>query len=111
VERFARGAGDDSLDRAARVFSVPAEPIAPTRIREWARSIGVSEVAAAFAPVGRAAAALGQAGVALEREGIRLVQLRRDFDQLSTPGENPPVPPASTGTICGVAASPSRSPT
>jgi deoxyribodipyrimidine photo-lyase len=85
VARFARGAGDDALDRAARVFSVPAEPIAPTRIREWARSIGVSEVAAAFAPVGRAAAALGQAGVALEREGIRLVQLRRDFDQQAWP--------------------------
>lgn len=83
--RFARGAVDDALERAASVFSAPVAPIEANRIRDWARSLGVTEIAAPCAPVGRAASALGQAAAELEREGIRLVQLRRDFDQRAWP--------------------------
>jgi len=83
--RFAHGATDDAVMRAARVFSVPSESLQANRIRGWARSLGVSEVAAPVAPVGRAASALGQVSMELESEGIRLVQLRRDFDQRAWP--------------------------
>jgi deoxyribodipyrimidine photo-lyase len=82
---FARGADDDALDRAARAFGVPAHPIEANRIREWARSLGVSEIATPYAPAGRAATALAQGVGELEREGIRLVQLQRNFDQRAWP--------------------------
>jgi deoxyribodipyrimidine photo-lyase len=82
---FARGAVDDALERAASVFGAPVAPIEANRIRDWARSLGVTEIAAPCAPVGRAASALGHAAAELEREGVRLVQLRRDFDQRAWP--------------------------
>ena len=82
---FVRGAADDALDRAARAFHVPTQPLEGKQIGDWARSLGVSEVATPYAPIGRAASALERVTADLEREGIRLVQLRRDFDQRAWP--------------------------
>ncbi len=83
--RFERGAANDACNRAAKAFGVPAEPLEVDGIGHWARSLGVTEVATPFAPLGRAATALGQASSGLEREGIRLVQIRRGFDHRAWP--------------------------
>ena len=83
--RFARGAADDALDRAARAFGVPADLMKAMQVKQWARSLDVSEVATPCAPVGRAATELAQLADELGRDGIRLVQLRRDYDQRAWP--------------------------
>ena len=83
--RFTRGAADDALERAANAFGVPAALLDVAGIMLWARALGVKEIATPCAPMGETASALEQARIMLGREGVRLVQIRREFDQRAWP--------------------------
>jgi hypothetical protein len=67
-----------------RIGHGPA-PLDVAGITLWARSLGVKEIATPCAPMGETASALEQARIMLGREGVRLVQIRREFDQRAWP--------------------------
>ncbi|MDX2238914.1 MAG: FAD-binding domain-containing protein [Hyphomonadaceae bacterium] len=83
--RFARGALEDALARAAAHFSAPAETIAADAVGAWATACGVREIVTGYAPMGLAARALDALEPALAREGVRLTRLRRGFDSRAWP--------------------------
>jgi len=82
---FNRGAADDALARAAKAFGVSAEPLDAAGVSAWARALGVKEIATPYAPVGEAASALEHVRMDLAMDGVRLVQIRREFDQRAWP--------------------------
>lgn len=83
--RFSRGALEDAVARAGASFGVPAELLNEDEIGLWAQRHGVSEIATAFAPVGPLASRLRILGDSLAQRGVRLVRLRRAFDDRAWP--------------------------
>ncbi|MGL6042848.1 MAG: FAD-binding domain-containing protein [Sandaracinobacteroides sp.] len=79
----------DGLSRAEAAFGPQAErlPVAslPEAVTAWAQANGVSQVLTPFAPVGPVADRLALMGAALGANGIRLVQVRRAWDERAFP--------------------------
>jgi deoxyribodipyrimidine photo-lyase len=85
AERFAAEALADGLERAASHFHAPAQPLAPEEILSWVASTGARELVTACAAVGPIAEALAILRIELRARGVRLVELRRDWDEQSWP--------------------------
>ena len=84
--RFSRGALEDALTRSSAGFGVAAEaPDDDDAVVGWALGLGVTEVATAWAPVGPLASRLGALSARLAERGVRLVRLRRAFDDRAWP--------------------------
>jgi len=52
---------------------------------DWARALGVREIATGFAPIGETCAALDALERRLDAAGIRLTRLRRKWDDIAWP--------------------------
>lgn len=80
---FVREGADDATARTARYYGCQ-----PTRLphpnaealAEMARALGVDQIVTPYAPVGPVADRLCDVATALVPEGIKLVQVRRDWD-------------------------------
>ena len=84
VVRFAEQAMADALAQAGSAFGVPATKLEgdpAASVTSWAAGLGVKQVVTPFAPVGPARERLDRVEVALGKEGIRLVRVRRDWDE------------------------------
>ena len=84
VVRFEEGAMADALGRAEAHFGVPAvrlEGGAAGAVEAWAASLGVDQVVTPFAPLGPARERLDALGDSLARHGVRLVRVRRGWDE------------------------------
>jgi len=86
---FALGAVADALERAAQRFDidttqVDADQLA-AQLLDLADAHGVSTVVTAYAPVGPVATALARASETLAGAGGRLVQVRREYDEVAWP--------------------------
>ena len=89
ASQFAEGAVNDAVDRAASAFSVEGH-VAPhsdwiNLFTDWARDQGLQTIVTAYAPVGPVAERLAAASEALDECGIRLLQVRRSFDDAVWP--------------------------
>ncbi|RZV35701.1 MAG: DNA photolyase [Chromatiales bacterium] len=86
---FAQGAVVDTVDRVTRTLAVSGEVTASddwgSLLVEWASKNRIETIVTAYAPVGPVAELLALAGDPLERNGIRLVQLRRVYDNVNWP--------------------------
>jgi deoxyribodipyrimidine photo-lyase len=87
---FARGAVDDAVSRAQDLYQVEQPAIsAPqdwaTTLRDFAARFGIKVIVTSYAPVGPVAEQLSAAGLALEPSGIRLIRLRRPYDDAAWP--------------------------
>lgn len=80
---FAEGAMADALARAESVLGVSAVRLGGDEIesvRSWAESLGVDQLVTSFVPVGPTRERVDRLREALGRRGIRLVQVRRPWD-------------------------------
>lgn len=75
----------DGLARAAARCGVGPHRLQADAIADWADNAGVRTVLTPEAPTGWTADALGRVGAALAARGIRLVRLRRDWDEACWP--------------------------
>lgn len=75
----------DGLARAAARCGVGPQRLQADAIADWADNAGVRTVLTPEAPTGWTADALGRVGAALAARGIRLVRLRRDWDEACWP--------------------------
>jgi deoxyribodipyrimidine photo-lyase len=80
--RFSASALDDGLMRACAYFGVDA---ASGEIVAWAKGLGVREVATAEAAQGPVRAALDRLAADFSKGGVRLVRLRRAWDERCWP--------------------------
>jgi deoxyribodipyrimidine photo-lyase len=86
AERFATAAMDDALARAGAAFGVAAEHLTGfTAVADWAAASGAEAVVTAYAPAGPVAAALDAAAPALAARGLRLLRVRRAWDDAVWP--------------------------
>lgn len=89
AEEFAFGAVADAVERTARSLGVDGDLSEsddwPNRLVEWATQHQLSAVATAYAPVGPAAELLAKVSEQLDRYGIKLLQLRRSYDDIAWP--------------------------
>jgi deoxyribodipyrimidine photo-lyase len=76
---------DDGLSAAAARFGVTTARLEPGDVVAWAEAAGVRQVVTPHAPTGWTADALAPLGAALGARGIRLVRLRRDWDEVCWP--------------------------
>ncbi|PWS37732.1 deoxyribodipyrimidine photolyase [Falsiroseomonas bella] len=77
VADYARAALRDGLDRASRHFGAPAVMLEPADVAGWARGHGL--------PVVTPWAPFGWTATALEGLGVKLLRLRRDWDEACWP--------------------------
>ncbi len=86
---FTQGAVTDAVQRAASAFGVNGTVSGsgdwPTLLVEWAQEHELSAIVTAYAPVGPTADLLTGASDTLERHGIRLLQIRRAYDDIAWP--------------------------
>ncbi len=86
---FARGAVADAVSRAASAFGIEGSATEiddwSSTLLEWADQHDLKTIATAHAPVGPVAEQLAVAAETLDRHGIRLLQLRRVFDDTAWP--------------------------
>jgi deoxyribodipyrimidine photo-lyase len=90
AKTFSDGARRDTVQRTEAAFQVKvaeadADGNLPERLIEAARSANVTTIATPYVPVGPSATALADAMPKLEVDGIRLVQVRRTYDELAWP--------------------------
>ena len=87
--RFAELAVGDALERIADRYEIDASM--PTAedwregLAEWASRHGLQTIVTAYAPVGPVAERLDDARDTLSQHGVKLVQLRRRYDDLTWP--------------------------
>jgi deoxyribodipyrimidine photo-lyase len=86
---FASGAVADAVTRASNAWAVDGR-IAEADdwgelLVEWAAQHGLEAIVTAYAPVGPVADLLADARTRLESHGVRLVQLRRGYDNVTWP--------------------------
>ena len=83
---FSAGALDDARARARVDFGF--DVVATTSVDEvvkWAKTLGVTEIVTAHAPVGLIAWSLKDIAAALKKEGIDLIRVRREWDSRAWP--------------------------
>lgn len=83
VGEFTDGALADGLRRASGHFGIPPEPgplVDPEAVASWAAGHGLERILTAEAPVGPTRGRLRAIARRLESDGVRLVRLRRDWD-------------------------------
>ncbi len=89
ARNFAAGAVADAIDRTTRSLSINGELTESddwgNLLVEWARQHDFGTIATAYAPVGPVAELLKKASEKLDRNGIKLLQLRRRYDDVSWP--------------------------
>ncbi len=89
AREFAIGAVADATERAARHFGIPAQSASSedwaNALLAWADSNDLDAIVTAYAPVGPAAERLALARETLASEGVKLVQLRRNYDDCVWP--------------------------
>jgi deoxyribodipyrimidine photo-lyase len=87
--RFAELAVGDAVARVADHFTIDAAMSTADdcseALTEWASRHGLESVVTAYAPVGPVASILDEARGKLAQRGIRLLQLRRRYDDLTWP--------------------------
>jgi deoxyribodipyrimidine photo-lyase len=90
VAAFSRGALEDGLIRAESAFAAPSAPLDPERwlddAREQVLALGVEQLVALEAPVGPWRGRLDALAGALGAHDVRLVRVRRSWDQTLWPG-------------------------
>jgi deoxyribodipyrimidine photo-lyase len=89
AQRFATGAVSDAVRRNSQKFGVNGN-LAKSRdwadtLLEWAERHDLKTIATAYAPVGPVAELLAEAIDKLARHDIRVLQLRRPYDNLVWP--------------------------
>ena len=86
---FAIGAVKDGVERVARAFEVNAQvsevDYDASILLDWASDNRINTIATAYVPVGPTADLLRATADKLEHNGVRLVQLRRAYDDASWP--------------------------
>ncbi len=86
---FATGAVADALSRAERAYGLAGEMVdhdeLADRLLDWTTSNNMSVIATPYAPTGPVRELLMAAQDRLDPHGIRLLQLRRRYDELSWP--------------------------
>jgi len=86
---FARGAVKDGLDRAKAHFEVDGEFVEADcwtgLLADWATSHHLDVIVTPYAPVGPVNDVLSNAEVQLERYGVRLLRIRRQYDDATWP--------------------------
>ena len=89
---FAMGAVNEAVTRAGNKFNVEGGVIEADYdcddIVEWASSKGVRSIITSYPPVGPVADYLNDADAKLRQHGIRLVRLRRRYDEICWPHAN-----------------------
>ncbi len=86
AERFTAGAIEDGLARAGEVFAARPERLADAAaVAAWAKASGAEAVVTAYAPVGPVADRLAALAPVLPAEGVRLLRLRRAWDEAIWP--------------------------
>lgn len=89
AREFAIAAVADATERAARHFGIPAQSASSDNwddaLLAWANSHDLDTIVTAYAPVGPVAERLAQAREQLESQGVKLVQLRRVYDDCIWP--------------------------
>ncbi len=89
AREFAFGAVSDAVERASQHFGVDGELSGSSDwgdlLLEWATQQRITTIATAYVPVGPVAEVLDVAARKLEERGIRLVQLRRAYDNVAWP--------------------------
>ena len=86
AERFAEGAVEDGCARAAAAFGAPAERLERfDAVADWAAASGARTLVTAYARVGPVAEALDRVEQALAARGIRLLRVRRAWDDAVWP--------------------------
>ena len=87
ARRFAELAVNDAVTRVADRFEIDAAISTPDdwsdTLLEWASRHGLETIVAAYAPVGPVSSKLDEARDKLAHRGIRLLQLRRRYDDLT----------------------------
>ena len=92
AQQFVTGAVNDAVQRSSQQFGVNGE-LVTTRdwaatLLEWAEQHDLKTIATAYAPVGPVAELLVDATDKLAQHDIRLLQLRRPYDNLVWPNAN-----------------------
>ncbi len=86
---FTDGAIADASERSASHFGVAVDPLSSTdpavELIEWARAQGLAEIVTPYAPVGPARDQLDRLRPTLEAAGIRIVPIRRAWDEAHWP--------------------------
>ncbi|MCS6932293.1 MAG: deoxyribodipyrimidine photolyase [Acetobacteraceae bacterium] len=85
VARHLAAALSDGLARAEARFGAPAGQVLPDAVPDWAKEAGVRTVLTPEAPAGWTAEALARIEAALAERGLRLVRLRRAWDEACWP--------------------------
>jgi deoxyribodipyrimidine photo-lyase len=80
AREFAARAVADALNRAEGAFDVAGGVIEPDLLETWATGLHVEQVVTPFAPVGPVRDLLDRRAASLAKAGIRLVRLRRPWD-------------------------------
>lgn len=83
ARRFVRKGADDAAARSARYYGCEPTILAhldAATLAKMARTFGVEQIVTPYAPVGPVAGALDDVAAALATDDIRLVQVRRDWD-------------------------------
>ena len=84
VTRFAEGAMDDALARTRAAYGVSSTRLErdwAESVASWAAGLGVDQVVTPHAPVGPTADRLDDLAGALAKQGIRLIRVRRAWDE------------------------------
>ena len=83
---FSRGAMEDALARASAHFAAPnAGALDEAGVLAWAQGLGAAHVLTAYAPVGAIAHDLRRLEASLARAGVRLLRVRRAWDEAAWP--------------------------
>ncbi len=89
AEDFVLGAVRDAVERTGSSFGVDRDMLVSEdwsgELVEWANRFRLTTIATPYAPVGPTAELLAKAGKELDRHGIRLLQLRRAYDETAWP--------------------------
>ena len=89
VYEFARAAVQDALDRASKGWNCPAEFAGDKdwgdAVIQWSQQHGLTSLVTAWSPVGPASLRLDGLETRLAGQGVRLIRLRRRFDEDAWP--------------------------
>lgn len=89
AEDFVLGAVRDAVERAGSAFGINGESLVSedwsSEIVRWATRHQLTTIATAYVPVGPTAELLANASAEFDRHGIRLLQLRRRYDEAAWP--------------------------
>jgi deoxyribodipyrimidine photo-lyase len=81
AREFADHSMADAMERAKVAFGMPTLRLEADSLLPWASSLAIDQVVTPYAPIGPAREHLDRLGEALNEAGIRLVRIRRAWDE------------------------------